>query len=103
MPLDFHGDRHGKTERLLQLDESRFRALEGILTEFERQTGIRVERFADVVLDAASQKNLIKIMDRHLQNQDLNRDRNKTIAIISFRALLDYFSGRDITLYGIGD
>jgi hypothetical protein len=46
---------------------------------------------------------LLDIIDKHIQQSDLNRDKKKTTAILEFRGLLNYFKGKEINFVLHGD
>jgi hypothetical protein len=50
-----------------------------------------------------SQQLLIKIIDGYISKSDLNKNKDRTLAIIEFRTLLNYFHQKDIDFLLKGD
>ncbi|MFD2562870.1 hypothetical protein [Aquimarina rubra] len=101
MALDFH--RLSNNEYLFGIDDHKNNHLEEIYTEFKNWTGIYVDRYGDTNLTVDHQKLMIKIIDSYIHKTDLNVNKQKTIDIIEFRALMDYFSDKGIDLKMVGD
>lgn len=102
MALDFYTSRD-RQEHLFSIENKQFIALEDILSEFEHWTGVLLDEFSDFTLDKGNQQTLLKIIDQYIQQTDLNRNKYKTIEILSFYSLIRYFYNRNIVLFAFGD
>lgn len=98
MALDIHksDDCH---EWLYAIDDQLFDQLAEIFGCFYRESGIRIEHYQDRGLDVASQKILLKVIDRYIQQIDLNKNRDTTIGIISFRGFIQFTITKNWNLF----
>ncbi|WP_108870049.1 hypothetical protein [Aquimarina aquimarini] len=101
MALDFH--RLDNNEYLFGLDDHIYTHLEVIFTEYKHQTGIFVDPYGDTELTVDKQKIILKIIDTYINTTDLNVNKEKTIEIMWFRALISYFSDKEIIIKILGD
>ena len=101
MALDFH--RLDNNEYLFGLDDSKYAHLEKLFVTFQEKTGIFMNPYGDITLSVGHQKVILKIIDTWISHADLNRDKQKTITITWFRAMLDYFSNKGVEMKLLGD
>ena len=59
-------------------------------------TGIEIDPFSNIKLFIENQKILLQIIDTYIDKSNLNVDRQKTIDILEFRTLLNYFLNKNI-------
>lgn len=102
MALDFHNNAN-EEEYLFSLDNRQYSLLEEIITEFGRWTGIFLDQYGDCVINEGNQKTFIKMIEKYIQNSDLNANKEKTTEIFRFYSLLKYFSERGIEFSVLGD
>lgn len=101
MALDFH--RLDNRAYLFGLDDKKYNNLDEIFTAYKNWTGIYIDQYGDSKLTIENQKMLVKIIDTYLDKTNLNTDKQKTIDILEFRALLRYFSEHKIDIEILGD
>jgi hypothetical protein len=101
MALDFYHS--GNHELLFQLDNSEFNELIEIFEAFKHWTGLSIDPYNDFNLSVENQQTLVKIIDKYIESTDLNKNKEKTSAIIAFKGLLNYFIAKNIHLELIGD
>ena len=101
MALDFH--KLDNDEYLFGLEEYHFDLLAEIFEEFKFRTGFAIDQYGDFKMSLENQQALIQIIDDYISKNDLNRNKAKTLAIIEFRSLLNYFSQKKIALKLKGD
>ena len=101
MALDFHRlDNH---EHLFGLDGKKLVNLNEIFTEYEYWTGVFIDEYGDTRLNVRNQKTLIKVIDKYIEKTDLNLDKQKTVDILEFRALMNYCSDKNVDIQISGD
>jgi hypothetical protein len=88
---------------LFELDENRCEDLGVIFETYRHWTGLTISAYSDQKLTIGNQQILIKIIDKYLEVNDLNKDRKLTSAIIEFKGLLNYFIFHEISLHLKGD
>ena len=101
MALDFH--KKDNKEYLFGLDNEYFNFLSEIFEKFNLWTGLSINQYDDLELSIENQKILIKIIDKHIEENDLNRNKKQTSAILEFKGLLKYFLAKNIDLKLFGD
>ncbi|WP_207534839.1 hypothetical protein [Desertivirga arenae] len=101
MALDFY--RRDTQEYLFGLGDQQFHNLQEIFKEFQYRTGLIIDQYGDTVLSIENQQTLIKIIDGFIEKTDLNKDKAKTVSIIEFRGLLNYFITNRVDLQLKGD
>ena len=101
MALDFH--RLDNQEYLFGLNNKEYSNLNEIFTEYKHWTGIYIDQYGDTRLSVENQKTLIKIIDIYIEKTNLNLDKQKTINILEFRALMNYFSSKNLDIETLGD
>lgn len=101
MALDFH--RLDNREYLFSLNDKKYINLEEIFTDYKNWTGIEIDSFSNIKLFIENQKILLKIIDTYIEKSNLNVDKQKTIDILEFKALLNYFLNKNIDLEILGD
>ena len=101
MALDFH--RLDNQEYLFGLNDKEYSNLYEIFTEYKHWTGIYIDQYSDTKLSVENQKTLIKIIDIYIEKTNLNLDKQKTINILEFRALMNYFSSKNLDIETLGD
>lgn len=101
MALDFHRlDNH---EYLFQLDDKKYSNLNEIFTEYKHWTGVYIDPYGDTKLIVENQKTLIRIIDNYIEKVNLNSDKQKTVDILEFRALMTFLSDRNCDIKILGD
>lgn len=101
MALDFH--KAATNEYLFGLDDSQYAHIETILIVFKNQSGILIDPYKDTKLTVGNQKAILRIIDDYINTTDLNMDKKKTVDIIEFRALINYFLDKKIDIKILGD
>ena len=101
MVLDFH--RLDNREYLFGLDDKKLKNLVEIFTEYKNWTGIYIDEYKDTKLTIENQKMLVKIIDTYIEKSNLNTDKQKTVDILEFRTLLNYFSGKNLNIEILSD
>lgn len=101
MALDFH--QIDNNEYLFGLEDNQFGQLAEISEEFQIRTGFVIDHYGDFKMSLENQQTLIKIVDNYMAKNDLNKNKAKTLAIIEFRTLLNYFFQKKIVFQLKGD
>ncbi|MBP6455941.1 MAG: hypothetical protein KA275_04350 [Chitinophagaceae bacterium] len=101
MALDFH--RLDNREYLFGLNDKKYINLEEIFTDYKNWTGIEIDPFSNINLFIENQKILLQIIDTYIEKSNLNVDKQKTIDILEFRTLLNYFLNKNIDLEILAD
>ena len=101
MALDFH--RLDNKEYLFGLDDKKYKNLDEIFTEYKNWTGVFIDPYSDMKLTIENQKMLVKIIDTYIEKTNLNTDKQKTVDILAFRTLLNYFSDQNLDIEILGD
>jgi hypothetical protein len=101
MALDFH--RLDNKEYLFGLEDKQFEELSEIFTDFQYQTGLVIDQYGDFKMTVENQETIIRIIDRYIDKNDLNKNKSKTLTIIEFRTHLKGCSQRNLELQLIGD
>lgn len=101
MVLDFH--RLDNKEYLFGLDDKKYKNLDEIFTEYKNWTGIHIDPYSDTKLTVENQKLLVKIIDIYIEKVNLNTDKQKTVDILEFKTLLNFFSQKNIEFEILGD
>lgn len=101
MPLDFHNA--DDNELIFSLDETQFMLLNEILAQYFYRTGMQIDYYQDQALSVANQQTLAKIINAYIQTTDLNRNKNKTLAIIEFLSYLKFCTARKWDLVLLAD
>lgn len=101
MALDFH--RLDNNEYLFGLNDQQYQQLANIFTIFSQWTGLSINPYRDTILNYNDQKLLLKIITEYLNTTNLNKDKLKTIKIIEFKGLLNYFYTTAVDLIILGD
>ena len=101
MALDFY--RLDNKEYLFGLDDKQFKELSEIVTDFHYQTGFVIDQYGDFKMTVENQEAIIKIIDRYIDKNDLNKNKFKTVTIIEFRTHLKLHSQRKLELQLKGD
>ncbi|GAA4327055.1 hypothetical protein [Flaviaesturariibacter amylovorans] len=101
MALDLY-DATGK-ELLYSIDDAGLTALEPIFLTYQHWTGIPIDPYADGRLSQENAATLIRIIDQWALTERLEIDRPRTIEILSFRGILNYFILRKTDLLLRGD
>jgi hypothetical protein len=101
MALDIH--RLDNNEYLFGLDSSKYEHLFDIFESYLNWTGIYIDEYGDTKLAVENQKTLIKIIDKYVENTNINLDKKKTITILEFRGMLNYFINSNISIELLGD
>lgn len=92
-----------KNENLFGLDDERFNLLSEIFETFNYWTGLSISQYDDLELSTEKQQVLIKIIDKYIEEKDLNRNKKQISAILEFKGLFKYFSDKNIDLKLFGD
>lgn len=101
MALDFHRlDTH---EFLFALNDEQYNHLSERFENFRQRTGIEINPYASQQLTVDNCQTLIQIVDKYVRQNDLNRDKLKTKALIGFQGLLKFFAGKGINFKLQGD
>ncbi len=79
------------------------KALDEIFEEFTHWTGQIIDPYDDLLMDRNAQTVLLKIIDHYVQKSDLNKDKVKSIEILSFRGLLKHYMDKNILFQIYGD
>ncbi len=90
-------------EYLFGLDNSTFENLLIIFEKFEQYTGLKITLYTDLRLSIENLKTLVKIIDRYIEETDLNKNKKRISCIIEFKGLLNYFLSNNISLLLKGD
>jgi hypothetical protein len=101
MALDFH--RLDNREYLFGLNDEQYNFVYEIFKTFKHSTGLVIDLHADLQLSIENQLFLIKIIDKYIESNDLNKNKEKTSVIIEFKGLLTFFSNHKINLILFGD
>lgn len=101
MALDFH--RLDTNEYLFGLDDEQYNCLHDIFKIFHQWTGLEIDPYNDIQLTTENCKTLLQIIDKHVQQTDLNRDKKKVTILLGFRGLLEYFAGKNTNFKLHGD
>jgi hypothetical protein len=101
MALDFY--KPGNNDLLFRLNEEQLDQLSDIFIQFKQWTGLIIDPYGTMNLTTENQVTLISVIDKYINSTDLNKDKQKTVAIIEFRGLLNYFSKNKTDLRLIGD
>lgn len=101
MALDFH--RLNNHEFLFKLDDKKYSNLNDIFTEYKHWTGVYIDQYGDTKLTVENQKTLVKITDIYIEKNNLNSDKQKTVDILEFRALMAFFSNKNCDIKILGD
>jgi hypothetical protein len=101
MALDFH--RLDNDEYLFAIGDEQFSFLSPIFDRFQQWTGQEIDPYKNTQLTTENCQTLLQIVDDYVQQTDLNKDKKRTTAILGFRGLLEYFTGRNIDLALRGD
>ncbi|QKX04051.1 hypothetical protein HN014_03730 [Aquimarina sp. TRL1] len=101
MALDFH--KADNNEHLFGLEDHQYANLEAIFTAFKNWSGVVIDPYGDTSLTIENQKTIVRIIDTYIHKEDLNVDKQKTIDIIEFSAMMKYFSNKGIVLKIVGD
>ncbi len=101
MALDFH--KVTNNEYLFGLDDKKLANLEAIFDLFKDWSGMYIDPYKDTLLTVENQKVIIKIIDAYIDKKDLNVNKQQTIDVVEFRALMSFFSNKRIVIKIIGD
>jgi hypothetical protein len=101
MALDFHT--LDTEEYLFGLDDEQYNCLSQVLETFYQWTGLGIDRYKNMQLTTENCRTLLQIIDNYVEQTDLNKDKRKTIGILGFRGLLEYFIGKKISFRLRGD
>lgn len=101
MALDFH--RLDNNEFLFGLDDAKYANMEAIFLEYRKNSGIYIDPYRDTKLTVENQKVMIKIIAAYIDKTDLNLNKQKTIDVLWFKALICYFSDKGIDIKIVGD
>lgn len=101
MALDFH--RSDTDEYLFGLNDEQYTSLQEIFTIFYQRTGLQIDQYKDMKLTTENCQTLLHIIDKSVQQADLNRDKKKTTVILEFSGLLNYFNEKGIDFHLHGD
>ncbi|XZF14883.1 hypothetical protein ACTHGU_01995 [Chitinophagaceae bacterium MMS25-I14] len=101
MALDFH--RLDNNDFLFGLDDGQYNYLSGIFKSFEMWTGLAIDQYSDLVLVTTNQELLMKIIDKHIVATNLNYDKKRTDAILTFKGLINFCVNHKIDLKLRGD
>ena len=101
MALDFQSS--DNQEHLFGLDGKKCTNLYEIFKEYQYWTGIHIDEYGDTRLNVQNQKTLIKIIDIYIEKTNLDLDKQKTTDILEFRALMKYFSDKNLNIEISGD
>ncbi len=102
MALDIHtkeGDHW-----IYGIDSGEYGHLYELFTLFYLQSGIMFDEYCDPSpLTVGHQKLMLKLIDKDIEQTDLNKDKAKTVTILKFKALLEYGIKHNIELCFVGD
>jgi len=101
MALNFH--RLDNSEYLFGLDNTEYAFLSPIFEIYYQRTGNYVDPYKSMQLTTENCHTLLQIIDKYVQQTDLNKDKQKTSAILEFKGLMKYFTGKDINFILHGD
>lgn len=101
MALDFHNAMNN--DLVFSLTEKQFSFLAEIFDQYYYRTGTRLDYYQDQKLNLQSQQVISEIIDNYIQKSDLNRDKNKTVAIIEFQTLLKFCINQNWDLIALAD
>ena len=101
MALDIH--KLNNNEYILGLDDEYYSCLSPIFEQFKYSTGLYIDQYGDITLSVKNFQFLIKLIDKYVQNTDLNKDKHQTIKILEFRGLLNMLIKYDIPVKLYGD
>ena len=101
MALDIH--RLDNNEYILGLDDEYYSCLSTIFDQFKYSTGLFIDQYGKITLSVKNFEFLIKLIDKYIQNTDLNKDKKQTVKILEFRGLLNMLIKYDIPVKLYGD
>ena len=101
MALDFHNN--STNEYLFALNDKELGHLETIFKQFTQHTGITIDPYEDMLLNVALQKTLVKQVDAYIDQNDLNQNKQQTLAIMEFRTRIEDYTVKNIDLKLLGD
>lgn len=101
MALDFH--RLDNDEHLFGISEEQYHHLAPVFRKFQQRTGLYIDPYGDMQLTVENCQLLLRIIEEHILPIDLNRDRQGTIQVLSFRGLLEYFVKKNVDFQLRGD
>jgi hypothetical protein len=101
MAPDIH--RLDNNEYLFGLDSTKYEHLYEIFKSYQNWTGIFIDENGGTKLEVEYQKTLIRIIDKYIENTNINLDKQKTITILEFRGMLTYSSNCNINIEFLGD
>lgn len=101
MALDFHRLDNG--DFLFGLDDTQCNYLMNIFDTFTQWTGLPIDQYGDAIITTENQQTLINIINKYIDATDLNKDKNKTSAILEFKGLIIYFRNNNIDVKAKGD
>jgi hypothetical protein len=101
MALDIH--RSDTNEHIFGINDDQYNCLDDIFEQFQKTTGIYIDKYSDTYLSIGNINLLVKLIDEYVQRTDLNINKNKTIKILEFKGLLNYLLAKDLSLKLIGD
>jgi hypothetical protein len=101
MAIDFH--RLDNREYLFGLDDKKCKNLDEVFNEYKNWTGFFIDVYGDTKLTVENQKTLIKIIDTYVDKTNLDLDKQKTVDILEFRALMKYLSEQNLDVEILGD
>ncbi|MFV0481997.1 MAG: hypothetical protein ACK5LP_08430 [Campylobacteraceae bacterium] len=102
MPLDFYSNQN-KEEYFFSLTHKQLEIFEDIFVEFNKRTGLFLDECRDAILYTGNLQVLLKIIENYVQKTDLNKDKNKTMEILSFYGLIRVYCNKNIELQVLGE
>lgn len=101
MALDFHNlTTH---EWCFSLNDQLLSLLEPLFLQLKYRTGIVLDPYADTRLGPDHQRILIQAVQQWVEQTDLNRNKQQTLAYIEFSCYLKASSSQEISLIAYGD
>lgn len=101
MALDFHII--GSHQHLFAIEENDYSLLVDIFEKYYHYTGVYIAPYDDGRLYEGNLKTLVKIIDDYVKITNLNQNKAKTTAILSFRGKLEFCIDNQWDLAILGD
>ena len=77
---------------MFRLDDNNLKNLAKIFTEYKNLTEIYIDKYKDTKRTIENKEMQIKIIDTHIEKSNMNINKQKIVAILEFRTLLNNFS-----------
>ncbi len=88
---------------LFNIDDKQCDLLTSIFEAYRYRTGLVIDPYGNSKLTTENQQTLVNIIDQYVKETDLNKDKQKTTAILELRALMKLSIANNYTLLLAGD